>query len=87
METVTVELPKDLLEAARVPAQYAAREVQKMLVLYLYARGTVSLGRACELLDVSQWEFFELNKEWGLPLHYGVEEYREDLAALQETAG
>ena len=54
---VTVELPSELLQAANVPLNQATREVKKMLVLYLYARGHVSLGKACELLGISQWEF------------------------------
>jgi predicted HTH domain antitoxin len=83
MSTVKVDLPKELLQAAKVPPRQAGAEVKKMLVLYLYARGTISLAKATGLLGVSQWEFFELNEKWGLPVHYGVEEFREDLATLR----
>jgi len=78
MQTITVQLPADILQAARVPTDQATTEVKKMIVLFLYARGTISLGKACELLGISQWEFFELNKELGLTMHYDLEDYRED---------
>jgi predicted HTH domain antitoxin len=83
MQTVTIQLPADILQAAKVPTDRATTEVKKMIVLFLYARGTISLGRACGLLGISQWEFFELNEELGLTMHYDVEDYREDLRTLE----
>ncbi len=83
MSTVKVELPKELLSAAHISSRKASSEVKKMLILYLYARGNISLAKATEWLGVSQWEFFELNQIWGLPVHYGVDEYRNDLATLE----
>ena len=87
MKTITIQLPADVLQAAKVPMDRAATEVKKIIVLFLYARGTISLGKACELLGISQWEFFELNKELGFTMHYDVEDYREDLKTLQRMAG
>jgi predicted HTH domain antitoxin len=86
MQTITIQLPADILQAAKVPTDQATMEVKKMIVLFLYARGTISLGKACELLGIGQWEFFELNKEHGLTMHYDVEDYREDLRTLQSVA-
>jgi predicted HTH domain antitoxin len=65
MDTVTVQLPLDILQAAKVPEDQATTEVKKIIVLFLYDRSTISLAKACELLGISQWEFFELNKEFG----------------------
>lgn len=86
MQTITIQLPADILQVAKVPTDRAAMEVKRMIVLYLYARGTISLGKACELLGISQWEFFELNKELGLAIHYDLEDYHEDLRTLQSVA-
>jgi|YNPNPStandDraft_1061719.scaffolds.fasta_scaffold152731_1 predicted HTH domain antitoxin len=82
MASVRVVLPEDLLRAAQVSPRQASAEVKKILVLYLYARGNISLAQAAEWLGISQWEFFELNKEWGLSVHYDIEDYREDKAVL-----
>jgi predicted HTH domain antitoxin len=87
MQTITIQLPADVLQAAKVPTDRATTEVKKMIVLFLYARGTISLGKACELLGISQWEFFELNEELGLTMHYDVEDYREDLETLHRMTG
>jgi predicted HTH domain antitoxin len=86
MNTITVQLPLDILRAARVPEDQATTEVKKIIVLFLYDRGTISLAKACELLGISQWEFFELNKEFGLTVHYDIEDYREDLETLRRVA-
>lgn len=86
MNTVTVQLPLDILQAAKVPEDQATAEVKKIIVLFLYDRGTISLAKACELLGISQWEFFELNKEFGLAVHYDIEDYREDLETLRRGA-
>jgi len=85
VKTVTIQLPTDILQAAEVSTDRAAAEVKKMIVLFMYTRGTISLGKACELLGLSQWEFFELNKEFGLAMHYDLEDYREDLETLQRV--
>jgi predicted HTH domain antitoxin len=82
MSSVRIVLPEDLLQAAHVPPRKASAEVKKMIVLYLFARGGISLAKATEWLGISQWEFFELNREWGLPIHYDIDEYREDQATV-----
>jgi predicted HTH domain antitoxin len=86
MDKVTVQLPLDILQAAKVPEEQATTEVKKIIVLFLYDRGTISLAKACELLGISQWEFFELNKKFGLAVHYDIEDYREDLETLRRVA-
>jgi len=86
MDMVTVQLPLDILQAAKVPEGQATTEVKKIIVLFLYDRGTISLAKACELLGISQWEFFELNKAFGLTVHYDIEDYREDLETLRRVA-
>jgi predicted HTH domain antitoxin len=86
MDKVTVQLPLDILQAAKVPEEQATTEVKKIIVLFLYDRGTISLAKACELLGISRWEFFDLNKEFGLTVHYDIEDYREDLETLRRVA-
>jgi predicted HTH domain antitoxin len=68
---------------AKAPEDQATTEVKKIIVLFLYDRGTISLAKACELLGISQWEFFELNKEFGLVVHYEIEDYWEDAEGIR----
>jgi len=51
-----------LLHQTNQPVQEAARE---MIVLELYRRGSVSSGKAAELLDTSRLAFFDMTEdEW-----------------------
>jgi predicted HTH domain antitoxin len=57
MNTVSVALEEDLavlLRGLNQPVQQAARE---LIVLELYRRGTISSGKAAQLLDMPRWDF------------------------------
>ncbi|MEM7585319.1 MAG: UPF0175 family protein [Acidobacteriota bacterium] len=43
-----------LLQGLNLPAKQAVRE---LITLELYRRGTISSGKAAELLDMARWEF------------------------------
>jgi len=83
MSTVQVDLPEDLLRAASVNANAnspasTSREVAKLLALELYHEGSVSLGRAAELCDVSQAEFMQFAAEHEVALHYTLGDLEQD---------
>ena len=83
MSTVQVDLPEDLLRAASVNANAlspasASREVAKLLALELYREGSVSLGRAAELCDVSQAEFMQFAADREVALHYTLGDLEQD---------
>lgn len=57
MATISIALEEDvaaLLQAFNQPVQQAARE---FIVLELYRRGTISSGKAAQLLNMPRWEF------------------------------
>lgn len=64
---VTVRLDDDLaaiLDNAEEPIERVALE---MIVLELYRRGTVSSGKAAELLGVPRYEFIQRASALGIP--------------------
>ena len=66
MSTVSVDLEADraaLLREANQPVQRTARE---LMVLELYRRGTVSSGKAAELLGMDRWEFIHYASRLGI---------------------
>jgi len=76
--TVTIEIPADVLESARMTIQEAKLE----LAIALFAQGRLSMGKAAELAGMSVGRFqLQLGARQIGP-HYSVEDALEDSAAL-----
>ena len=52
------------------------------LVLLLFQQEKLSLGKAAELLNISQVKFQKILSERGINIHYDVDELREDIQHL-----
>ncbi|MBI1762394.1 MAG: UPF0175 family protein [Acidobacteria bacterium] len=78
MMTVQVELPAELLDAARIQAS----ETPKLLALELFREDAVSLGGAAELGGVLVAEFMDFAAERAVPLHYAQEDYEQDQLSI-----
>lgn len=83
MDTITVEIPRKLLEVARIGEQEASQKIRLVLVIYLFERGLLSLGRAAELAGVPVQRMMQSLAEHRIPLHYDVKDYHEDLKTLE----
>ncbi|MFN2230708.1 MAG: UPF0175 family protein [Anaerolineae bacterium] len=67
MGTVHVDLGKDiavLLRGLHRPVDQAARE---LIVLELYRRGSISSGKAAQLLGMARFEFVRYASRLGIP--------------------
>jgi len=83
MATVHVELPADLVSAARFDSGNVSQEAAKLIALELFREGTVSLGRAAELCATPLAAFMDFAANHGVaPLHYGIEQLEEDRRTL-----
>jgi len=49
-----------------------------------YRNGTVSLGRAAELADVSVWRFLDVLDERGVEMNYDESDLEADIAAVRD---
>jgi predicted HTH domain antitoxin len=66
MNTISLNLEDDvaaLLLATNQPLHQAARE---FIILELYRRGTLSSGKAAELLEMPRWEFVRYASRLGI---------------------
>jgi predicted HTH domain antitoxin len=66
MNTIQLELDEDiavLLQHANQPISQAARE---LIVLELYRRGSISSGKAAQLLGMGRFEFIRYASRLGL---------------------
>ena len=66
-------------------AHISALELKQELVLTLFQQERLTLAQASRLAEMSQLAFQALLAERQIPIHYGVEEFREDLRTLCQT--
>lgn len=78
--TLTIELPKHVLQAARVTPD----ELKVELAIQLYQQRRLSIGHARELAGMSLWEFRQLLASRHISPHYDVADLDDDLRTWQE---
>lgn len=81
---VKIELPEEVIAQAHIPRDQLDRECQKMVAMELYRKGYLTIGKACEIGKMSQWEFFDLNKETQALIHYDEEDLKADRKLAKE---
>ena len=70
MNTFTVELPvPELLTELGYTPEEIRREVPTLLVLKRFRQGTISSGKAAQILGLTRREFLELLAQEGVPLY------------------
>jgi len=61
-----------------------ATELRWDLAVRLFQRGLLSFGKAREMAEMTAWAFQQLLGARGIPVHYDMEEYEQDLVTLKE---
>ena len=77
---LTIEVPRHLMQAARVTPD----ELKVELAVQLYQQRRLSIGHARELAGMSLWEFRQLLASRRISPHYDVADLDEDLLTWQE---
>ena len=54
------------------------------LAVYLFQQGKLSFGKAREVAEMTAWAFQQLLGARGIPIHYDVEDYEQDLMTLKD---
>ena len=83
MQTVRVEIPRELVLAAGLDPDNLSAETARLLALELYGEDRVSLGRASELCQMPVEQFVEFAAQCNVSFHYGSEELDEDRRTLE----
>ena len=78
--TVTIEIPREILHVTRMTPE----ELRRELAIYLFQQGKLSFGKAREMAGMTVWAFQQLLGSREIPVHYGIEDYEEDLTTLRE---
>jgi predicted HTH domain antitoxin len=77
--TITIEIPREIIHAARMKPL----ELKQELAIHLFQQGRLSFGKARQLADMSAWVFQQLLGGRGIPMHYDMDDYAEDIATLK----
>ncbi|MBV9401647.1 MAG: UPF0175 family protein [Bryobacterales bacterium] len=75
---MNLELPADLVSAARLDQGDISHEAAKLIALELFRENKVSMGRAAELCGTPLEAFMQFAGEHEAAWHYGIAELEED---------
>ena len=67
MSTISIALEEDVVALLRQSNQPVERAAREFIVLELYRRGTISSGKAAQLLGMSRVEFIQHASRLGIP--------------------
>lgn len=83
MAAVYLELPAELVAAAKLDPGNVSQEAAKLIALELFRESMVSIGRAAELCSIPLAKFMDFAAAHGVPpLNYGAEQLEEDRRTL-----
>src|SRR4029450_12250624 len=87
MKSIEILVPEEIINL--LGSEDAVRkEAREAFILDLVRRGTVSKGKAAELLGISLWDLPDLIAQYQMPwFSYSQEELESDLGALRELKG
>jgi len=80
--SISFELPTIVASQAGLDLDNINQDVKRMVALFLYEHKRISLSKACEIGNMNLWEFFELNKQLKIPIHYKHDDLRKDMEKL-----
>lgn len=78
--TISIEIPREVVHVTRMTPE----ELRRELAVWLFQRGKLSFGKAREMAEMTVWAFQQLLGSRGIPVHYDVEDYEQDLITLKE---
>ena len=76
---ISVEIPRAVLNATHMTPE----ELRQELAIHLFEQGRLSFGKAREMARMTVWDFQQTLGVRGVSVHYDLQDYEEDLAALE----
>ena len=78
-------MPVTITDEVLTAAHISEPELKQELALTLFQQERLTLAQASRVAEMSQLAFQALLADRQIPVHYGVEEFREDLRTLRRT--
>jgi predicted HTH domain antitoxin len=76
---MSVTIPDSVLETARM----SESELKQEIAILLFQKDKLTLAQAARLAGMGRFQFQHLLASRGLSLHYGVEDFEQDLDTLR----
>jgi predicted HTH domain antitoxin len=87
MSSVTIELTEDVISLLRESSQPVEDAAREMIVWELYRRGSISRGRAAELLNLDLLTFIQRASGLGIPyVDMTEEEWKAEMQSAADLA-
>jgi predicted HTH domain antitoxin len=77
---MSVTIPDEVLEAARM----SDAELRQELAVLLFQRDRLTLAQASHLAGMDLLSFQHLLASRGIPMHYDLEDFEQDLSTLRD---
>ena len=79
MTQIVIDIPRDVLDAVKLPSSEIEKQLRQELALALYERGVLALGKARLLAGMTRWKFEELLGRRRIVRHYTTADLAEDI--------
>ncbi len=76
---MSLVIPDEFLQTANISEAALKLEI----AILLFQQEKITLGTASKFADMNQLEFQRVLGSRKIPIHYGVEEFRQDLVTLK----
>jgi len=80
MDTLTLEIPKEITQALRLPPQDQESRLRLELAVALYSQNILGVGKAAELAGLTRLRFDEELEQRRVPMHYDESDLAQDVA-------
>ena len=85
--SITIEIPKNILHAMKIPEKELPERLKIELAIRLYQTGMLTFGKARKLAGMTKWDFQQILGVENIPGRYDVDELEKDLATLEKIDG
>jgi len=87
MNELHVTFPKSLELTLNKSESETVSTIKEIVALHLYKNGTISLGKAGEIMGLSKQEMLHLLSIRRIPINYDVNDLESDLETLDRVLG
>ena len=85
MESISLEIPPEIVAQIKLPSKRAQRVLMEELVLRLYEEGIISTGQGAYLLKMDRLSFERFMAEHCMAIHCDIEELDQDISHLDQA--